>query len=435
MNLATVRALSEATPDSRNRVVDALRALAIAVVVIGHWLVAAVMVRDGELIPNALLDIASWTHPLTWVFQVMPVFFLVGGYANALSWRAARRDGRPYADWVRARLVRLGAPVVPLLVTWLALASTAYALGVPGSTLRLASQVALVPTWFLAAYVLVVAVAPATLVLWERWRWWSVVAGIALSLAVDAVSIGTGEVLVGFANYLVAWATVHQLGYAWVDGALGSRVRRLALAGAGLVGLLLAVGPGPYPISMIGVTGAELNNSYPTRATMVFLGMLQGGIILLAERRLAERLRSPRLWTATVAVNARIMTLYLWHLTAMVLVIGLSLLVGGAGLRWAPLSAAWWVTRPLWIGVLALVVLLAVALLGRFENPRRETRPAPPMWVAVLAVVLTCGGLGVMAKFGIVDDAGVNWVWPLLPIAAQVLLRVVPRVNATGPPP
>lgn len=434
MDLTRVRALSEATPETRNRVVDALRALAITVVVLGHWLVAAVVVRDGELVPSAVLDIAPWSHPLTWVFQVMPVFFFVGGYANALSWRAARRDGRPYADWVRARLVRLGAPVVPLLVTWLVLASTAYALGVPGSTLRLASQVALVPTWFLAAYVLVVAVAPATLALWERWRSWSVLAGLGLSLAVDAVSIGTGEVLVGFANYLVAWATVHQLGYAWVDGALASRLRRLALAGAGLVGLFLAVGPGPYPVSMIGVTGAELNNSYPTRATMVLLGMLQGGIILLAERPLAERLRSPRLWTATVAVNARIMTLYLWHLTAMVLVIGLALLVGGAGLRWDPLSAAWWATRPLWIGVLALVVMAAVALLGRFENPRRETRPPPPMWAAVLAVVLTCGGLGVMAKFGIVDEAGVNWVWPLLPIAAQVLLRVVPRAKATLTP-
>jgi hypothetical protein len=56
------------------------------------------------------------------------------------------------------------------------------------------------------------------------------------------------------------------------------------------------------------------------------------------------------------------------------------------------------------------------------------------MWVAVLAVVLTCGGLAVMAKFGIVDDGGVNWVWPLLPIAAQVLLRVVPRSKATFGP-
>ncbi|MFN2321119.1 MAG: acyltransferase, partial [Dermatophilaceae bacterium] len=391
METSTLRAMAEATPAGRNRVVDFLRALAITVVVLGHWLIAAVVIRDGEVVPDAVLNIAAWSHPLTWVFQVMPVFFLVGGYANALSWRSARVAGVPYAGWLRARLTRLGAPVIPLLVTWLVLATSAYTLGMPGSTLRLASQVALVPTWFLAAYILVVMVAPATLVLWERWRWWSIVAGLLLSLAIDAVSIGTGELLVGFANYLVAWATVHQLGYAWVDGALASRLRRLALAGAGLAGLVLAVWVGPYPLSMIGVDGADLNNSYPTRVTMLLLGMLQGGVILLAERPLARWLEGLRPWMATIAVNARIMTLYLWHLTAMVLLIGLSLLLGGAGLQWAPLSGAWWATRPLWLGVLAVMVLGFVALLGRFESPRRDERPPPPAWLAVLAGVLTCG--------------------------------------------
>ena len=357
----------------------------------------------------------------------MPIFFLVGGYANALSWRSARRKGQPYAGWVRARLQRLGGPVVPLLVTWLVLASTAYTLGVPGSTLKLASQVALVPTWFLAAYILIVAVAPVTLWLWERLRWWSVVGGLAVSLAIDAASISTGEVLIGFVNYLVAWATVHQLGYAWLDGALASRLRRIGLAAVGFAGLLLAVGVGPYPVSMIGVDGAELNNSYPTRVTMLLLGMLQGGLILLAERPLSQWLQRRRPWLVTVAVNARIMTLYLWHLTVMVLVIGVSLLLGGFGLGIEPLTGAWWATRPLWFAVLAVVVFGFVALLGRFENPRRDERPAPPTWLAVLASVLTCGGLAVMAKFGIVDAGGVNWIWPLLPIAAQVLLWLVPR--------
>lgn len=428
MNAATIRELTDATPVTRNRVVDFLRALAITVVVVGHWLMAAVVIRDGEVFPNALLNLAEWTHPLTWVFQVMPIFFLVGGYANALSWRSARSKGQPYAAWVRARLQRLGGPVVPLLVTWLALAGTAYTLGVPGSTLRLASQVALVPTWFLAAYLLVVAVAPVTLSLWERFGWWTIAGGLALSFAVDALSIGTDQILIGFANYLIAWATVHQLGYAWLDQALASRLRRIALAVAGLVGLLLAVGVGPYPISMIGIDGAVVNNSFPTRGTMLLLGMFQGGLILLAERPLARWLQGRRAWLATVAVNARIMTMYLWHLTVMVLVLGLSLLVGGFGLGFEPNTTLWWVTRPLWIAVLGLVLLGFIAALGRFENPRRDDRPAPPTWLAVLACVLTCGGLAVMARFGVVDEDGVNWIWPILPIVGQALLRLSPRV-------
>ena len=422
----TIRELTDATPATRNRVVDFLRALAITVVVLGHWLMAAVVIRDGEVTPGTLLDLAHWTHPLTWVFQVMPIFFLVGGYANALSWRSAQRAGQPYAAWLRARLQRLGGPVVPLLVSWLALAGTAYTLGVPGSTLRLASQVALVPTWFLAAYLLVVAFAPLTLALWERLGWWTVAGGLVLSFAIDAVSIGTGEVLVGFANYLVAWATVHQLGYAWLDGSLASRARRVALAAAGLVGLLLAVGVGPYPVSMIGIDGAVVNNSFPTRGTMLLLGMMQGGVILLAERPLTRWLQGRRAWLATVAVNARIMTMYLWHLTVMVLVLGGSLLLGGFGLGLEPNTPAWWASRPLWFAVLALVLGGFVVVLGRFESPRRDDRPAPATWLAVLACVLTCGGLAVMARFGIVDAHGVNWIWPLLPILGQGLLRFAP---------
>ncbi len=427
----TVRDLAATTPASRNRVVDFLRALAITVVVAGHWLMAAVMVREGLLVPDAVLNIARWSHPLTWVFQVMPLFFLVGGYANGLSWRAARRTGTPYAGWLRARLRRLTTPVIPLLLAWLVAATVGYAAGLPGATLRTASQVALVPTWFLAAYVLVVALAPATLALWERLGWWSVAGGLAAAGIVDAVSIGGGVPWVGFLNYLLVWSTVHQVGYAWLDGALQGARRRAALAAVGLAGLVTLVWLGPYPVSMIGVDGAVLNNSYPTRVTLGLLGLAQAGLALLAEPFLARRLEGRRAWTATVAVNARIMTLYLWHLTAMVLVIGVSLLLGGFGLGPEPLSGRWWATRPLWYAVLGLVTLGLVALFGRFELPVRDIRAAPPLWRPALACALVCGGLGVMAVQGIVSSEGVHWAWPLVPVVGVLGLGVVP-VRAAG---
>ncbi|SDP48828.1 Acyltransferase family protein [Pedococcus dokdonensis] len=420
------RALAAATPADRNRVVDFLRAAAILTVVLGHWLMAAVMVQDGRLVPNAVLNIAPWSHPLTWVFQVMPLFFIVGGYANGLSWRSARRRGDGYAGWLRSRLQRLAAPVLPLLVVWLAIASIAYAAGVPGATLRTASQVALVPTWFLAAYIVVVAVAPLLLALWERVGWWSVAAGLAVGGLVDWWSIAGDNHWVGFANYLVVWATVHQLGFAWLDGALASRGRRVALAAAGVVGLVALVSAGPYPVSMIGVDGAVLNNSYPTRVTLAFLGLAQAGVVLLAERRLATLLERPRIWAVAVVINLRIMSLYLWHLTAMVLVIGMSLLAGGLGLRAAPLTGSWWATRPVWFAVLASVTGGLVLVFGRFETPIRDRRPAPAVWRPAVATAAVCGGLGVMAASGIVSREGVHWIWPLLPVAAVVGLGVVP---------
>ncbi|MFK3632133.1 acyltransferase family protein, partial [Klebsiella pneumoniae] len=76
----------------------------------------------------------TWTHPLTWVFQVMPIFFLVGGYSNGLSWRSARRKEIGYAEWLRTRLRRLGIPLIPLLLAWLAIGVVAVALGAPHAT-------------------------------------------------------------------------------------------------------------------------------------------------------------------------------------------------------------------------------------------------------------------------------------------------------------
>lgn len=426
MSLSSVQALAAATPPSRNRVVDFVRALAIAVVVLGHWLMAAVMVVDGRLVPDAVLDIAPWSHPLTWVLQVMPLFFIVGGYANGLSWRSARANGVPYAAWLRGRLRRLVAPVLPLLLVWLVIATAASAVGVPAAMLRTASQVALVPTWFLAAYVLVVAVAPLCLALWNRLGWWSVLGGLTLAGLVDALSIAGGVPGVGFLNYLVVWATVHQLGYAWLDGRLATAGRRALLGAGGLGGLVVLVTAGPYPVSMIGVVGAAVNNSYPTRVTLALLGMAQAAAVLSLERPLARLLQRPRAWAATVLLNARIMSLYLWHLTAMVMVIGASLLLGGFGLRPAPLSASWWATRPVWLAVLAIVTAGVVALVGRFEKPVRDGRPAPRTWRPVAATAAVCAGLGVMAGSGIVSDDGVHWVWPLLPAAALLGLGVVP---------
>ena len=426
MDLTDVRTLADATPATRNRVVDFLRAAAILTVAFGHWTAAALVVREGRFVPGQILDLAPWTHPVTWVIQVMPVFFLVGGYANGLSWRTSRSRGVSYAAWLRSRLRRLGTPVIPLLLTWLGIVSVAYAWGVSGATLRLASQVALVPTWFLAAYVMVVALAPAALWLWERLGWWAVVLLLAVGGVVDAVSLGTGSDLAGFPNYVIVFGAVHVVGFAWLDGRLGGVARRVGLAAIGLVGLLVLVWLGPYPVSMVGLDGATVNNSFPTRVTMGFLGLLQGGLLLAAEPVLAHWLRRARVWRFTVLVNARIMTLYLWHLTAMVLTIGVSLALGGFGLGVEPLSGAWWATRPLWWGVLVAVTVGLIAVFGRFESPVRDDRPAPATWRAVLACVAMCGGLGVMAMYGIVNARGVTWWWPLVPIAGLVLTGMVP---------
>lgn len=425
MNTTTISRLAAATPDTRNRVVDFYRAIAIGVVVLGHWLMAAVVVRDGEVGMANTLDLVKPMQGLTWVLQVMPLFFLVGGYANATSWRSARAKGDGWAAWQRARLRRLMTPVLPLLLTWLAICSVGLAAGASPDLLRTASQAALVPTWFLAAYVLVVAVAPLTLKLWERYGWWSFFGGMAIAGIVDIISISTGSVLVGFLNYLFVWASVHQLGYAWRDGALDGAARRIALSAVGLVAVAALVHFGPYPVSMVG-TGQPIENSYPARVTLLFLGMFQIGIALLAERPLQAWLQRPAAWKATITVNARIMTLYLWHMTAMLGLVGISLALGGRGLHLEPATGQWWATRPVWFALCALATIALIAVFGRLEDPSVDLRPAPSVWRPAVATIAVCGGLAVMAKSGIVSTDGVHWIWPLLPVAAMLLLRMVP---------
>jgi peptidoglycan/LPS O-acetylase OafA/YrhL len=90
----------------RNRYLDLLRVLAIGGVVYGHWLLVDVTYSGGRLSGLDAVDYVSWGRWVTWAFQVMPVFFLVGGYVHADSWTAhalaarhpgpatARRAGR-----------------------------------------------------------------------------------------------------------------------------------------------------------------------------------------------------------------------------------------------------------------------------------------------------------------------------------------------------
>src|SRR5699024_12810790 len=105
--MSRARKVDAATPETRNRVVDFLRAAAITVVVLWHWTIIAVD-ADGGILPHGVLDRATWSLPLTWVFQLMPFFFLLGGYSNSLSWRYAQRMGIGYSEWLRAWLRRLG---------------------------------------------------------------------------------------------------------------------------------------------------------------------------------------------------------------------------------------------------------------------------------------------------------------------------------------
>jgi hypothetical protein len=266
--------------------------------------------------------------------------------------------------------------------------------------IKIGSQAALVPVWFLSVYVLVVLIVPLTHAAWRRSGMVSFWALAAAAVVVDIGRFAWGLTAVAWVNYLFVWAAVHQLGYAWREGRLSGPTRALSWAGGGLVVLLGLVFPGPYPLSMVGVPGDPVSNTLPPSLAMLALGVLQGGLLLAMESPARRWLARLGPWTATVLVNGMIMTIYLWHLTVMVLIIGLGILLGGMGLGLDPGSGIWWATRPLWMALLAAVLLPFIAMFGRFERTAGPTRKIPA-WRLIVGAMLVCAGLALLALDGI----------------------------------
>ncbi len=407
--------LARRTPAGRNRYVDFLRAVAIAVVVIGHWLAAAPYVSETGLEIVRMLGVSPWLHGLTWALQVMPVFFIVGGYANGASWEAARRDGVDYGVWLHGRLRRLVAPVVPLLLFWAALCLLAGWLGVDASLLRNASRLALIPTWFLAVYVIVVLLVPVTHAAWRRYGLASFWLPVSAAILVDALAFGRGLVALRWVNYAFVWVAVHQLGYLWRSGRADARAVAAAWCLAGLACLTFLVEVANYPVAMLTVPGAEFSNTRPPTVALVALAAMQFGVIALLQAPLRRWLERPVAWAATILVNGSIMTVFLWHSTVQVLLIGLAWALGGLGLGWAPGSGIWWATRPLWLVALFLALAPAVVLLARFEHgARRGGRARLPAAAQVAGALTTCLGIGLLAGGGMSAET-VPWV-RLLPL-------------------
>jgi len=431
MSIAQVRPDLPTTGD-RDRVVDLVRVLALAGVVVGHWLKQGWYVDDGDVLHRAgLLGIAPWTHPLTWVLQVIPIFFIVGGFANAVSWRHARIRGLSYGSWLAGRVGRLTRPLLPLLAFWCVAAPLSPYVGLDDDWLRIASKSSLVPTWFLATYVVVVALVPLTMAAWERWGVWTLVAG-ALALPVDILSLQLDSTVIGGLNMLLVWGTLHQLGYAWRDGTFRRRSRAALLAVGGLLATLTLVTVGPYGISMVGVNGYGVNNTNPPRATIFFLGLAMAGLILAAEPALERFAQRPRVWGSLVMVERRVMTIYLWHLTALAILGAVSLWFGGVGLRALPNTSDWWALRPAWFVALGLATVVLVALLGRFEEPVPAS--SGRSWtLPLLEVLITAVLLGLLADRGLGQSGQGVRPWVLVLSAFLILWSLDHRMRRAAP--
>jgi hypothetical protein len=337
----------------------------------------------------------------------MPVFFIVGGYSNAASWSAALRNGQPYGVWVGTRLRRLIGPIIPLLLFWAVIAIIAYQAGVSPTLIKYGSQAALIPIWFLAVYVQVVVLVPVTHWAWRRYGMASFWVLVACAVLVDVGRFAADVPAVGWVNYPFVWLSVHQMGYMWRDGRLGGVVKSLPWMVGGLVAMFALVKGAGYPISMVSVPGEDVSNSRPPSLAMLALAMLHGGLVLSLEGPARRLLHRSRVWAATILVNGTIMSVYLWHMTVVVLLTGLLNLLGGFGLRIVPGTREWWITRPVWMAALAAGLTLFLAVFGRFERLSEPKGPVQlPVWRVVSGSLLVCVSLALIAIGGIGGISG-----------------------------
>ena len=404
MRAESLQDLAKATPSTRDRYVDFLRALSISVVVFGHWLVAIVYLQGSDLSGSSALDEVPAARPLTWVLQVMPLFFFVGGFSNLTSWRATKRKGGDYFAFVSSRVDRLMRPCAIFIGTWLAV-TVSLNVAAPGIAQQLEPALAIIakPLWFIAVYLIVIALAPAMLNLHERFGIRVPIAMASAAAVVDVLRLAADVPYIGYLNFAFVWLFAHQLGFFYADGSLTrrSRTQLLGFAIAGLLSLLALTQLGPYSTSMVGVSDGRVSNNDPPSICIVAHSTWLIAAAMLARGRVSRWLQGTRPWQAVIAANATIMTVFLWHLTA--LLIGVLVLYPIGFPQPAGGSPEWWLLRPVWLALLVVLLVPFVVAFGRFERPRAGRGSAAPrgsLLRATAGIGAMTGGIAGLATSG-----------------------------------
>lgn len=421
-----------ATPQTsephRDLAIDLLRFGCLVVVVILHSMMsAAVLGPDGAVEPTVALSGTQGFTAASWLFQIMPLFFIIGGYAGITGWRRMRARGGTWADYLRARLRRLVVPVTVLIgLAGLGL-SAAGELGVSADLLAEASLRIGQPLWFLAVYVGLTAVVPVAVHFHETAPRRSLAALAGAVIVVDSLVAVTGMTGLGCLNFLLVWPLVQQLGFFYAD-ALDRPVRRPITWSVLVVALLALVGlvaTGVYSPNM-------LVNLNPPTGALVLLGVVQMCGLRLGHARLGRMLNAahetkststgeaaldPRvlraqIWGRVIAWGNRYgMHVYLCHMSIVIVLIGglgalaqaVSLVPGASELVLPQIESSWWwATRLPWLIVVMVLSGLVAMAAERVPFPSEQRLASVGRTIAEFAREMR--GQGSAASRAVAED-------------------------------
>lgn len=364
-----IKKLAEQTTAARDRYVDFLRAFSISVVVIGHWLSTLVSWNNNKLIVKNVVGLIPGLWVTTWILQVMPIFFFIGGFSNFVSYKAVRRRGEPVSLFFRNRTLRLVKPTFVFILASVLFFALLYLFRRIELEQIIGSLLIFGPLWFLFIYFIVILLTPLMLKLHQEYKFWVPATLITLTLLVDLFRFWMNVPAVSFANFAFVWILIHQLGFFYADETLLKAPRWLyyVLTFGGLATLVLLTNIGIYPKSMVGTGFEKVSNMTPPTICILVLTFWLIGAAMLLRNRISRWLSQPKPWMAVILINSMIMTIYLWHPTAYAAFFFLlSRFKFG---RASPGSLIWWFERPLWVIGPSIVLILLVLIFSRFERP------------------------------------------------------------------
>lgn len=359
----------------RDEFIDFVRAFSLMVVVLWHWTFSIIYWdSDG---PHATNPIAftNGLWILTWFFQVMPLFFYVGGFAHRRVWWKIKSHGGGYREFVGSRFKRLAIPALTMIGLWTVIGIVLVMFGYSrGWALRVVLLV-LSPLWFLVVYLLIVVAAPLMIRLHEKLGAIVPVAMVAIAWNIDTLRFEKGVEWVEWVNFPIVWLFCHQMGFFYSKLAKGPRAWSWAFVVGGLGALAALVNTNLYPGSMVGIPTEKISNMGPPTLCIVALCCFQIGVIMLLRPWIMEKLAKPRVARANDIMNRFALPVYLCHTTGLALTLGLFRLI-----NYRPPSTpnwTWWAQRPIWIFVPLLCTLPVIWLFGRgwIKWSYRQTDP------------------------------------------------------------
>ncbi len=372
--MTDIPATSTDAPPGRNTYIDFLRAFSLLVVVAWHWIFTIITWSDDGPHATSPIGFTTGMWAATWLLQVMPLFFYVGGYAHLSSWRRTQAGGGSIGPFVAARLRRLAVPALTLFGVWVALGIGLFqAFGF--TWIRRAVFLVVSPLWFMAVYLCLVALLPLFLWLHERWESIVLVFFAAIAGTVDILRFRYHLEWLGMVNMFAVWGLCHQLGFFYERIVRAPRHTDWTMLYAGLAALAGLVFSGLYPGSMVGVPG-ERSNMAPPTLVIVALVVFQAGVAEIVRPTMEIVLERRRWQRSSALINRFSMPLFLFHTTGMALWLAVRYLLAGQTNETREPTIGWWLLRPLaFIGPL-LFTLPVIYLFGRrWVKPQRPTTP------------------------------------------------------------